>query len=61
MVEFVNRSQPSEAMRRILDMNPSRLVRRSVTAGPIQESHRTRRVKISRTCIIFIYLFKGRI
>ncbi|KAL9277819.1 hypothetical protein ACSQ67_024956 [Phaseolus vulgaris] len=33
------RSQPSEAIRRILDMNPSRLIRRSITAGQTERVH----------------------
>lgn len=57
MVEFVYRSQPSEAIRRILNMNPSRLVRRPIAAEQIQGSHLPERVNISTTCNIFIFIF----
>ncbi|WVZ21072.1 hypothetical protein V8G54_008394 [Vigna mungo] len=39
------RSQPSEAIRRILNMNPSRLVRRPTAAGQIQGSHLPERAR----------------
>ncbi|XP_017421398.1 uncharacterized protein LOC108331261 [Vigna angularis] len=39
------RSEPSEAIRRILNMNPSRLVRRPIAAEQIQGSHLSERAR----------------